>query len=240
VRKVLVERGRAVGVATDAGIQHADAVICNADYTHAQATLLNTHARSRLEPSCSGFVLMLGVRGEFPQLAHHNIFFSDDYPREFDDIFKRKVPTLDPTLYVCITSKSDPAHAPPGCENWFVLVNAPYLSDACDWSRHAGPYTEQVMNVLCERTGLQRGQIVSQQIMTPDDIQERYGGNRGAIYGYSSNSMFSAFMRPANRDGKTQRLYFASGSAHPGGGVPLVTLSGMAAAECVVEDLASL
>ena len=235
-RSILAERGRVTGVATDAGTLPADAVVCNADYSHSQQHLLGRAVPNKLEPSCSGFVLLLGVNTTFPRLAHHNIFFSDDYPREFEDIFRRTVPTPDPTLYVCITSKTDPDHAPPGCENWFVLANAPYLTSKFDWDRDGERYAADVFDSLCARTGLTAAQVVSRSVLTPQHLQNMYGGNRGAIYGFSSNTMMAAFMRPANRDGKLRGLYYASGSAHPGGGVPLVTLSGMAAAGCVIED----
>lgn len=238
VRRIVVESGRATGVELADGrrVTGARAVIVNADYAHARVRLLDAAPATRLEPSCSGFVLLLGVRGEHERLAHHNIFFSEDYRREFDDIFERRVPCEDPTLYVCITSRTDPAHAPQGCENWFVLVNAPYLSEAWDWRIHAAGYAARIREMLARCAGLDAADVLYEKILTPADLQQTYGGNRGAIYGFSSNSMAAAFLRPDNRDAEIRGLYYAGGSTHPGGGVPLVTLSGRAAAECVVAD----
>ena len=241
VRRICVEGGRAVGVEL-AGVPeserllHADAVVCNVDYVHARARFLDAGPSTRLEPSCSGFVLMLGVRGVHEQLAHHNIFFNANYKREFDDIFERRVPCEDPTLYVCITSRSDPSHAPAGCENWFVLVNAPYLSEAWDWQIHAASYAAHIRSLLERHAGLDPAAVMYEKVFTPADLQRTYGGNRGAIYGFSSNGMAAAFLRPDNRDAEIRGLYYAGGSTHPGGGVPLVTLSGRAAAECLLED----
>ena len=238
VRRVIVERRRATGVELASGecVTGADAVIVNADYAHARVRLLDAAPVTKLEPSCSGFVLLLGVRGRHEQLAHHNIFFSDDYQREFADIFERRMPCEDPTLYVCITSKTDSVHAPEGCENWFVLVNAPYLSEAWDWQIHAADYAARLRSMLARVAGLDPASVMYEKVLTPADLQQTYGGNRGAIYGYSSNGMAAAFLRPDNRDAEIRGLYYAGGSTHPGGGVPLVTLSGRAAAECVAAD----
>jgi phytoene desaturase len=238
VRRVIVERRRATGVELASGecVTGADAVIVNADYAHARVRLLDAAPVTKLEPSCSGFVLLLGVRGRHEQLAHHNIFFSDDYQREFADIFERRMPCEDPTLYVCITSKMDSVHAPEGCENWFVLVNAPYLSEAWDWQIHAADYAARLRSMLARVAGLDPASVMYEKVLTPADLQQTYGGNRGAIYGYSSNGMAAAFLRPDNRDAEIRGLYYAGGSTHPGGGVPLVTLSGRAAAECVAAD----
>jgi phytoene dehydrogenase-like protein len=186
---------------------------------------------------------MLGARGNHDKLAHHNIFFTNDYPREFDEIFKRKVAPKDPTIYLCITSKTDAEHAPAGHENWFVLINAPYLSDAYDWQKEGAGYARHIRGLLVNHVDRvspinePHTSIVAERVFTPQDLQNTFGGHRGAIYGFSSNNQMAAFMRPANRSSAIKRLYYASGSAHPGGGVPLVTLSGMAAAACALEDL---
>lgn len=248
-QEICIASGRACGVQLMSGeVIHADAVVCNVDYTWARETLIpdGAHSRERrrgvLEPSCSGFVLLLGMRGAYDPLAHHNIFFTQDYRREFDDIFVRRIAPRDPTLYVCITSKTDPDHAPPRCENWFVLINAPYLSEAYDWQTETERYAQHIKGLLVANLGrivlLDRAPELVQveRRLTPLDLQATYGGHRGAIYGFSSNTRTAAFMRPGNRDSEVRGLYFASGSAHPGGGVPLVTLSGMAAAKCIEAD----
>lgn len=245
-QEICIASGKACGARLMSGeIIRADAVVCNVDYTWARETLIPHGARRKdaLEPSCSGFVLLLGIRGTHDALAHHNIFFTEDYRREFDDIFVRRIAPRDPTLYVCITSKTDPDHAPPGCENWFVLVNAPYLSEAYDWQAEAERYAQHIKGLLVANLGRisplsdATGLVQVERRLTPLDLQATYGGHQGAIYGFSSNTRAAAFMRPGNRDRTIGRLYFASGSAHPGGGVPLVTLSGIAAAKCVEEDL---
>jgi phytoene desaturase len=193
----------------------------------------------RQETSCSGFVLLLGVNRLHDQLAHHNIFFARDYRREFDDIFDRGVPPADPTVYVAISAKSDPEHAPPGQENWFVLVNAPAIDSRFDWATQARPYRDLVMATLA-RHGLNiEPAIVSEQILTPHDIAQRTGAHRGALYGISSNNPLNAFRRPHNR-APLDGLYFAGGTTHPGGGVPMVTLSGMLVADMLLGRTTSV
>ena len=246
-QEICIQGSAVAGVRLANGsVIRARAVVCNVDYTWAQQTLLperNQSRADRLEPSCSGFVLMLGVRGAHPELAHHNILFTGDYRREFDDIFDRRIAPRDPTLYLCITSKTDPEHAPAGHENWFVLVNAPFLSPNFDWSCEADRYAQHIRGLLIANLGRiltlaeAQAMVRVERRFTPLDLQETYGGHRGAIYGFSSNTRTTAFMRPGNRDRAIARLYYAGGSVHPGGGVPLVALSGLAAADCLAQDL---
>ena len=195
----------------------------------------------RQEPSCSGFALLLGVRGEHPQLAHHNIFFSADYRAEFEHIFHEGRPPAEPTIYVAITSRSTPEDAPPGCENWFVLVNAPALGTGWDWETETTAYTEIILERLAQLTSPQPGydlgaNLMAQKTLTPVDIARLTGARGGALYGASSNNRWAAFRRPHNRCAEVQGLYFAGGTAHPGGGVPMVTLSGKVASRMVLED----
>jgi phytoene desaturase len=247
VVEIIVENGAARGVRLQDGTQlRADAVIANSDALETYRRLIPQQARrvftdkrlARIEPSCSGFVLLLGAACKFPALAHHNIFFSGDYPAEFRAIFDDLRPAQDPTIYVCATSVSDATQAPPGCENLFVLVNAPATSNRTDWQTEARPYRDLILEKL-ETYGLAglREALVYERLITPDDFAKTYHAHRGALYGPSSNSVTSAFVRPPNKARDIENLYFAGGATHPGGGIPLVLLSGKMAAELVSAQL---
>jgi len=245
VAEIITQKGRAIGLRLENGAEiTADIVVANTDVAYTYDKLLKGQGRGRnlakLEPSCSGFVLFLGINRQYEQLVHHNILFSHDYQNEFEDIFKRKVPASDPTIYICWTGHSDHQHAPAGHSNLFVLVNAPYLSEAFDWA--APNVTKNYRDLIIRRmtefglTGLEDA-IEVEQIMTPFDLAQRYNAERGAIYGLSSNNRFSAFLRPPNRSRQVKGLYFVGGSTHPGGGVPLVTLSARIVANLIKQDL---
>jgi phytoene desaturase len=193
---------------------------------------------TQVEPSCSGFILMLGVEGTHTSLAHHNIFFSSDYRREFHEIFRQGIPPTEPTIHVAITSKSDPIFAPEGCENWFVLVNAPPLGPDYDWATQAKSYRKLVLARLADFGLDVRQRIRAERMSTPVGIARLTGARRGALYGASSNNPFTAFHRPHNRAPDVRGLYFVGGTTHPGGGVPMVMLSGRVTAGMVIEDLA--
>ncbi len=248
VAQVEVRDGRAVGVTLDSGdFLPADAVLANVDVATLYAKLLPRDAASprkvdRLTSarlSCSGFILLWGIRGEHPQLAHHNIFFCRAYPQEFADIFDRGVPPAEPTLYLAITSKTERDDAPAGHENWYVLINAPPTGSAFDWTTQAAAYREVVLRRFAQFGLDVRGRIVTEQLITPTDLAARTGGWRGALYGELFDSPWVAFRRPTSRAGDIPALYLAGGTTHPGGGVPMVMLSGKLAAEAVTADLRS-
>lgn len=227
--------GAAIGVRL-AGGEHvaADAVVANVDALHLYRDLLphrlRRHRAEAAPRSSSGFVLLLGVEGQTPDLAHHNLSFSADYEAEFDQLFDAKVPAADPTVYVCAASITDPSQAPAGHESWFVLVNAP------EGGGEMAGYGDHLLDVMAERGWDLSGRIVHREQISPADIESRFRTPGGAIYGTSSNGRAAAFLRPGNR-GPLDRLYLCGGSSHPGGGLPLVAMSGTIAAGLCAADL---
>jgi phytoene desaturase len=244
VEAIRVVDGRATGVVVEGTLIPAAGVVANVDVSTVYERLLPPTAgvRRRLrqlrryEPSCSGFVLMLGVDQKYPTLAHHNIFFSANYRQEFTDIFRRGRPAADPTVYVAITSKTDVDHAPTGGENWFILVNAPATGGSFDWAREQDAYRDLVLDRLAAHGYDVRQHIVVERRLTPDDLARKTGAFRGALYGTSMNGVLAPFRRPHNRSPDVAGLYFAGGTTHPGGGVPMVMLSGKLVTDLVLQD----
>ncbi|SCX38094.1 phytoene desaturase [Klenkia marina] len=233
VTRVLVEGGRACGVQlADGGRIDADVVVCNADAAALYGDLLPRRAPvrsaraslARATPSSSGFVLLLALRGRTPDLAHHTVLFPADYDAEFDDLFARPRPLRDPTVYV--SAPDDPATRPDAdSESWFVLVNAPRQGQV-DWDAPgvAETHADHVLDVLARRGLDVRDRVRWREVRTPADLERATGSVGGAIYGTSSNGARAAFLRPANAS-PLPGLFLVGGSSHPGGGLPLVTLS---------------
>jgi phytoene desaturase len=240
VRRVLTAGGRASGVELADGEQLvADVVISNVDAARLYGDLLATPRLLRqveeAPQSVSGFVLMIAVSGRTPHLAHHNIWFPRDYRAEFADVFDDPQPPHDPAIYLCNPVVTDPSCAPSGDESWFVLVNAPRHGPV-DWDAAGETYQERILDRL-EELGLDvRARAKAIIRRTPADLERLTGAPGGAIYGTASMGPRSAFLRPRNASPAAAGLYLATGSAHPGGGVPLVLLSGKIAADLAVGD----
>ncbi|MBN2104047.1 phytoene desaturase [bacterium] len=241
VERICHDNHRIQGVSIHGEKIDADAVLCNADVVTSHHDLIDGFQKKakrlgRLEPSLSGLIFFWGIRGEHPNLGQHNIFFSQDYQKEFTRIFQDLIPSEDPTVYVSISSKSESRHAPEGCENWFVLVNMPYLNENQSDENELTNRIRQAVLQKLKTCGLDiEKNILIEKTITPRDIAIRFRSNRGSIYGISSNTLNSAFKRPPNRSRQLRGLYFAGGSTHPGGGVPMCMLSGKIAAELINE-----
>ena len=248
VKRVIVENATAVGVALEDGTdRRADAVVANSDVVHTYRRMIAPADRRHypdkkldaLEPGGSGVVLLLGVDGTYPQLAHHTKFMPADYTSDLTAMFETHTTPADPCIYVAATTRTDATQAPDGCENLFVLASAPALDGKTDWSTAGPRYRDQLLDTLEHRwglTGLSK-RIVVEKRYTPADLAATYNANAGSIYGIGSNSRKSAFLRPPNRDRDVKGLYFAGGATHPGGGLPLVALSGKIVSELVLGDL---
>jgi phytoene desaturase len=224
-------------------------VVANADATAVYNKLITGKVKkirkersnlAKADPSLAGFSLLLGLRPSEREtgLSHHNIFFPENYEAEFVDIFDRKQPVADPTIYLC-APRDESMVKHPGHEAWFVLVNAPRHdqsgADGFDWNdpdfNHK--YAMQIIDSLEARGIAIRDRLEVLEIRTPADLERSVSAPGGAIYGTSSNGARSAFMRAKNRS-PLKGLYCVGGSAHPGGGLPLVGLSAEIVAQAIV------
>jgi phytoene desaturase len=223
------------GITTSKNTYVADVVVSNMDvfstYKHLLKSARQPTRILKQERSSSALIFYWGINKTFPALDLHNILFSDQYKEEFTEIFKNKNLHSDPTVYINITSKEESTDAPAGCENWFVMINAPG-NFGQDWPRlikKARAYIINKINKVLD-TDIEK-LILTEHILDPLNIEAQTKSYQGSLYGTSSNSKFAAFLRHPNFSSQFKNLYFCGGSVHPGGGIPLCLLSAKIATE---------
>ena len=224
VTRIIHSGGTASGIVVEHVNIPADVVISNMDvYFTYKKLLLNDHAakkNAKQERSSSALVFYWGMNREFPMLGLHNIFFSEDYKKEFQGIFKNSIPD-DVTVYINITSRENKEHAPAGMENWFVMINVP-SNRGQNWTVIKERVRRLVLSKLEKMLGTDVEQhIIEERVMDPVKIASDTMSYQGALYGTSSNSAMAAFVRHSNYAPGVKGLYFCGGSVHPGGGIPL-------------------
>ena len=186
------------------------------------------------EKSSSAYVFYWGINKEFAALGLHNILFSDDYKKEFDHLFSKQFPIDDPTIYINITSKYCKTDAPEGCENWFVMVNVPHnKNESIDYAATIRKNVVAKINAML-KTDIEK-YIVTENTLSPVDIENQTSSYGGSLYGNSSNNKFAAFLRHANFSSSIKNLFLVGGSVHPGGGIPLCLFSAKIASQLIVE-----
>jgi 1-hydroxycarotenoid 3,4-desaturase len=244
---IAVKAGRAAGITLASGERlDADAVVVNADTGAVATGLLGKAAAGAVpgilpgERSLSAVTWCLLARaGDFP-LIRHNVFFSNDYEREFEDIFRHKRLPANPTVYLCAQDRADDGDAvPAGFERLFCLVNAPATGDSHIFDASEIEQCEQRTFAMMERRGLHIDRRREASLVTtPNDFDRLYPGTGGALYGRASHGWQASFRRPGSRTG-IDGLYLAGGSTHPGAGVPMAALSGRLAAASILADSVS-
>ncbi len=240
VEKIICPDNKAEGIVVNNKNIFADVIVSNGDIYFTHKNLLgNTKKANKIlkqERSSSALVFYWGINKKFLQLELHNILFTNDYPNEFAHIFKHKRLYADPTIYINITSKQEVAQAPPNCENWFVMINVPadtsYIEDELKKTAKSLIVTKlnRILNTNIEE------HIVFEEMLHPQSIETNTGSYLGSLYGSSSNSKKSAFMRHPNFTSHIKNLYCCGGSVHPGGGIPLCLKSAKIVADLIKYD----
>jgi phytoene desaturase len=232
VDEIILENKEVKAVKISDKVVKYDKIVSNVDVNFTFKYLIKNfssrESRSYVNkcPSFSGLVFYWGIKKEFPELETHNILFSNDYKKEFEDLFDNKIIHDDPTVYIYISSKLNKYDAPVGKENWFVMINAPYVHNQ-NWEAEIKSSRNNIIKKINSFLNRDIESLIEfEKIMSPIDIQNRTGSYLGSIYGIASNDKLAAFMRQSNKSKTIKNLYFCGGSAHPGGGIPLVILSG--------------
>jgi diapolycopene oxygenase len=228
VQEILHDKNKVCGIISNQVEHHAEIVFCNSDIRPAYKNLLPKlkipKQVNKQEPSSSALIFYWGINQEFPQLDLHNIFFSEDYQKEFEYIFEKKNVYDDPTIYVHVSTKIVKSDAPTGKESWFVMVNVPSNSGQ-NWEEIRIKTRQNVMSKLSRMLNTEIESLIEvEEYLDPIRIEERTSSFAGALYGASSNDRMAAFFRHPNFS-KIEGLFFVGGSVHPGGGIPLCLLS---------------
>ncbi|MGI9195037.1 MAG: phytoene desaturase family protein, partial [Candidatus Nanopelagicus sp.] len=205
VTKIITSGKSVTGLQTQNGeIINSDLVVANADAEYVFNQLIDKNVtagkseRRKLKAatkSLAGFSLLLGLdnsKSKPVNIDHHNVYFPQDYDAEFDQIFSKRVPVSDPTVYICAPKDSSMVKSN-NKEAWFVLVNAPRhdVESGWDWRSGGDNYAKLIVNKLDELGLNVSNRLDVMKFRTPFDLESYAMAPGGSIYGTSSNSAAS-------------------------------------------------
>lgn len=248
VREINVSGGRVVSIDLLNGEQIAvDAVVSNADNNALAGGLFGEQARGAVRAiapaarSLSAVTWNLLAQADGFDLAHHSVFFGDDYRAEFADIFRHRRLPAAPTVYICAQDRRD-AMLPDGqqSERLLCLINAPPTGDTHFFEPAEMDACKELIFERLRQMGLKISNSPQACVTTsPSDFHWLFPGTGGALYGPASHGWMSSFKRAGSRS-LIQGLYLAGGSTHPGPGVPMAAMSGRLAAAAIIADSVSI
>jgi phytoene desaturase len=246
IKKIIVENGKATGVLLESGsIEKADYVVINADFANAMTNIIGKDDRkkytdkklSKMNYSCSTFMLYLGLNKLYDNIQHHNVFFADDYRKNVQDIAVTKALSIDPSFYVQNASLYDNTLAPEGKSTLYVLVPVANKTSDINWNKEKDSFKEKILNLLETKAGLKgiRQSIEVEKIITPDDWQNQYDVHLGATFNLGHNISQMLYFRPHNEFEEFENCYLVGGGTHPGSGLPTIYESGKISADLIMK-----
>ncbi|MGI9309101.1 MAG: phytoene desaturase family protein, partial [Gammaproteobacteria bacterium] len=247
VDEILVNNNLVTGVRLKDGTEiTANSVASNSDVVHTYKHLLRgaapaqskTRSLLKSDHSMSLFLVYFGVKGEYPDLAHHSILFGPRYRALLTDIFDRGILADDFSVYLHSPSVSDSSLAPAGHSTHYALAPVPHLgiSDV-DWAIEGPKLADRILAAVEDRCmpGL-RENIVTQRIFSPPDFESYLNAWQGSAFSLQPTLLQSAYFRVHNRDKHIGGLYFVGAGTHPGAGIPGVVNSARATAALMLQD----
>ena len=233
VKEILVQNNLAKGVLLENGhTLNADIVVSNADVWHTDTKLLPQAFRTKSDKywnsrvlAPSAFILYLGIKGKLPQMEHHNLLFTKNWEEGFGQIFKHPEWPQDPSMYICVPSKTDASVAPTGDENLFVLV--PIASGLEYTEDFAKEYGDKVLGEIAQYYNIPdlKERIVVRHHYSVKDFMADYNAFKGTALGLAHILTQTAIFRPNNVHPKIKNMYYVGAGTNPGIGMPICLIS---------------
>ena len=233
VSKIIVENGKTTGVQLGSGeFISADLVISNADMWYTETKLLEKSAQTYSKRywdkrimAPSAFIMYLGIKEKIPSLIHHNLLFSKDWRKNFDDIYKDPCLPEEPSLYICAPSVTDVKMAPDGKENLFVLV--PIASGLAINEAEKDSYADKILGLIADEMDIPglKSKVEYRRLYTVDNFASDYHSYRGSALGLAHNLWQTAIFRPKNQSKKVENLFYVGAGTNPGIGTQICLIS---------------
>jgi len=246
VTEVIMDKKVIKGVVTKNGPFYADKVVMNADFAQGMTTLFPDKIRKKWSNkkidskkySCSTFMLYLGVNKKFDDLPHHQIYASENYVGNLEDIEKHHRLTWDdPSVYVQNACVTDPQMAPEGCSTVYALIPVSHIHENIDCNKEKGPFRDRILDQIETKLGFEglREHIVSELVITPEDWGEHC--YRGAVFNLAHGLDQMLWKRPKNEFDEIKNLYLVGGGTHPGSGLPVIYESARISSKLLLDSL---
>lgn len=244
VERIAVQHGRATGVVLASGeVLPCRAVLSGAD---PRRTFLELVDAAQLDPEFLRAVRHIKYRGVWAKvnLALDGLPAFDgigndpaalagvihvgatmDYLERAYDGAKHGGVSASPMLEAVIPSLADPSLAPAGKHVMSVAVQyVPYQPEDGAWTtERADALADRVVDLLSEHAPNLKGLICQRQVLTPADLEARWGLPEGHLYQGELTLDQILFMRPVPGWSRSatpvEGLYLSGAAAHPGGGV---------------------
>jgi len=232
-----------VGVLTKTGGFSADIVVAGADYHHIDQEVSDENRREysqqywdKRKMAPSSLLYYLGIKGEVPNVLHHNLFFDHELDQHAAELYTHPQWPTKPLFYASAPTKTDKCIAPEGCENMFLLMpTAPGLAGDSEEVREK--YFNIMMDRLEQFTGSSiRDRVVVKRSFAYSDFKSEYNSFKGNAYGLANTLDQTAILKPRLKSKKISNLYFSGQLTTPGPGVPPTLISGEVVSKEIAKD----
>ncbi|MBP6872869.1 MAG: phytoene desaturase [Bacteroidales bacterium] len=238
----------------DGTFYEADIVLANADLPYVYQELLPSGPQAnrikKLGYTCSAIVFHWGMDTVLPGIEQHNVYVSDNYRDNIEEVFNGSGFAPEPSFYLHSPARADKSAAPEGHDSISVIVPVGHMGNGkfgdlkigglgdlgIDWEVKKEEARAAVLKRLASEGFADfEKHIKFEKVYNPVIWKNMFNLSKGATFGsLNHNLMQMGYFRPHNQHNKYKNLFFAGGSTHPGNGVPLALISARLTAEKII------